>query len=162
VLDGALDEVYQMQIPAASIFGSAEGREMGLQAYVKWLSARGAPVVAIMTQLSFDDNSEAPKLFFKAVRPLTDTELQTVLELRGTEEVTKAITLTVSQTDGVKPKAEKAKAAPKTEKPKAKVEVEPDDVVEEPKKVEKPKATPAATPAASTDLAGILAGWDDE
>jgi len=165
VLDGALDEVYQMQIPAASIFGSAEGREMGLQAYVKYLSARNVPVVAVMTQLSFDDNSEAPKLFFKPVRPLDNTELQTVLDLRGTEDVTKAITLTVSQTDNVKPaaKADKPKPAAKVERPKptAKVEVEPDDVVEEPKKVEKPKPA-AAAPAATNNLADILAGWDDD
>lgn len=155
-LEGELDTIYQLQVPAASIFGEAKGGEMGLQAYIKFLSVHNTPAIAVVTEVSFDDNSESPKLFFKPARPLTEDELRTVLDLRESEEAIKAITLTVSQTDGVAPKAEK----PKAEKPKATTPVEVDDVIEEPEaKQSKPKAAPA--PAAD-NLADVLSGWDDD
>jgi hypothetical protein len=168
-LEGELDTIYQLQVPAASIFGEAKGSDMGLQAYIKFLSAHNAPAIAVMTKLRFDDNSDAPRLFFSAARPLNEDELKTVLEQRESEEALKAITLTVSQVDGVKAEksAEKAAEKPKAEKSKPatkRVEVEADEestAVPEPKKVDKPKA---AAPAAQTtsNLADVLAGWDDD
>jgi hypothetical protein len=156
VLEGELDTVYQLQVPAASIFGEAKGSDMGLQAYIRFLSAHNTPAIAVVTRLRFDDNSDAPKLYFSAARPLSEDELKVALDQRESEEALKAITMTVSQTDGVKPaekpKAEKPKTAPK------RVEVEADDVPE-PTKVEKTK--PAAAQA-SPDLKSVLAGWDDD
>lgn len=160
-LEGELDTIYQLQVPAASIFGEAKGSEMGLQAYIKFLSAHNTPAIAVVTEVSFDDNSESPKLFFKPARPLAEDELRTVLDLRESDDAIKAITLTVSQTDGVSTKAEKPKAEkPKAEKPKATKPVEVEDVIEEPQ-VKKPKAESAPTPAAGK-LADVLAGWDDD
>lgn len=160
-LEGELDTIYQMQIPAASIFGEAKGNDMGLQAYIKFLSAHNTPAIAVMSEVRFDDDSEAPKLFFKPLRPLDEEELRGVLDLRESEDAIKAITMTVSQSDGVSPKAEKPKAEkPKAEKPKATKPVEVDDVVEEPE-VKKAKAEPAPAPTADK-LAAVLSGWDDD
>lgn len=164
VLEGALEEVYQLQVPAASIFGEAKGGDMGLQAYIKYLSAHQTPAIAVLTQMRFDDAAEAPKLFFSPVRALEEDELRVALEQRESEDALKAITLTVSQTDGVKPKAEKPKAEePKAAKapkaPKA-PKVEDDEPPAEPKRVETKPA--AAAPATTAALANIVAGWDDE
>jgi len=170
-LEGELDTIYQLQVPAASIFGEAKGNNMGLQAYVKFLSAHNTPSIAVITEARFDDDSEAPKLFFKPVRPLDEAELRTVLDLRDSEDAKKAITLTVSQQDGVtekakteKPKAEKPKAEePKAEKPKAakpKPADDEEDEVAEPTKVASSKA--AAPAETKSNLADVLSGWDDD
>jgi hypothetical protein len=157
LLEGDESEtVYQMQVPATSIFGAADGKNMPLQAYVKLLTAHDTPIQAVMTQVFFDENSETPKLFFKPERPLDETELNTVVAAKDSPEAKAAITMTVSQMDNVQPKKKvEAKPAPKATK---KVEEEAEVEVEEPKKTAK-KAAPAAT--APSDVADILAEWDD-
>jgi hypothetical protein len=167
VLEGELDKVYQLQIPATSIFGSATGNDMGLQAYVKFLSAHNTPAIAVMTELRFDEDATAPKLYFRPVRGLDEDELREVLEARESAEAKQAIEFTVAQTDKVqdKPKAEKPK--PKAEKPKAEkpapkqVEDGDDEDGGEPVKVEKAAKPVVDTPKSSDKLASILEGWDD-
>lgn len=168
MLEGDLEKLYQMQIPAASIFGEAKGSDMGMQAYVKFLHARGAPVQAVMTEMRFDENSESPKLFFKPVRALNEDEVQAVLSKRGTEEVTSALTMTVAQRDGVTGSSGKSAAEPKAKvEPKAKAKPKPavveeddeEEEVEEPKKsARKAKAEPSDT---ENSLASVLDEWDD-
>jgi hypothetical protein len=141
--------VYQLQLPATSLFGATDNRH-GLQSYVKFLSANDMPVIGLVTTMYFDENSETPKLYFKPARPLEDEEIRAVLELAEHEDATKAVTLSVYQADtgdtgGSKPynpkkdeftvddtpeetPAPKAKAAPKA------VAVSDDDV-EEPTRV---------------------------
>ena len=157
LLEGDESEtVYQMQVPATSIFGAADGNNMPLQAYVKLLTAHDTPIQAVMTQVFFDENSETPKLFFKPERPLDETELNTVVAAKDSPEAKAAITMTVSQMDNVQAKKQaETKPAPKATK---KVEEEAEVEVEEPKKTAK-KAAPAAT--APSDVADILAEWDD-
>lgn len=165
MLEGETDQVYQLQLPATSLFGAAEGGNMGLQAYIKYLSAHNTPAIAVMTEMRFDDDATAPKLYFKPVRALDEEELQAAIALRDSDEAKKAIEFTVAQTDAVQkkpeaePKKEAAKAKPKPE-PKAE-EPTAEAEVEEPTKVEKaPK--PKADPVKSADaLADVLDNWDD-
>lgn len=163
-LEGELDTVYQLQLPATSIFGEAKGNEMGLQAYIKFLSVHKTPAIAVMTEMRFDEDATAPKLYFRPVRGLDEPELKQALESRDSDEAKKAITFTVSQTDGAKAKAaEKPKAV---EKPKPKP-VEVDDVIDEsddggePVKVSKAKAAPKVEEKTADKLASIVDGWDD-
>jgi hypothetical protein len=163
-LEGDLETVYQLQLPATSIFGEAKGNEMGLQAYIKFLSAHNTPAIAVMTEMRFDEDATAPKLYFRPVRGLEEDELRMALEARESEAATKAITFTVAQTDGVKAKdAEKPKA--KAEKPKVETKrVEVEDVIdedEEPKKVTKVKSEPKVEEKSADKLASIIDGWDD-
>ena len=74
---------------------------MGMQAYAKYLKAHKTPSIAVVTQITFDENSATPKLLFKAVRPLSEEELQQAVASKDSEDAIKAITLTVSQTDKV-------------------------------------------------------------
>jgi hypothetical protein len=162
VLEGDLETVYQLQVPAASIFGEAKGNNMGLQAYVRFLTAHNTPVIAVVTKLRFDENSDAPKLYFSAVRPLDENELRIVLKQRESEDALKAITMTVAQVDNVKPvekpKSDTTKSALKPA-PK-RVEVEPDDdEISEPTKVEKVKPS---TGKVVSNLKDVLSAWDDD
>jgi hypothetical protein len=159
-LEGKPDEVYQLQLPATSLFGDGKNGKMPMQAYAKFLDAHNTPIIAVMTQMTLDENSETPKLFFKPVRSLTEEELQAAVAAKDSPEAIKAITLTVAQTDGVKKKD--SPAGTKAFNPaKDKIEIDEDDAVEEPKKVEAKKAaTVSAEPKAS--VSALVAEWDDE
>ena len=159
-LDGELqkEDVYQITLPATSVFGDAEGKKMPLQAYGRHLKAYNTPAISIVTEMRFDIDSATPKLIFKPVRALEEHELKAALEMRDHADTIKAITLNVSQMDGVipAPKAIEAAPAPKPKAAPAKVEAE--EVVEEPIKVTKKAATPAAE---KSDIADIVGDWDD-
>jgi hypothetical protein len=156
-LEGEPEVVYQLQLPATSIFGKADGDKMGMQAYAKFLNAHNTPIIAVMTEMRLDENSETPKLFFKPVRPLDETELRAAVAAKDTEEAINAITLTVSQTDGAK---EPSKAGTTNYNPKTDP-IEVDEEVDEPKKVaSKPKAD--VDPKEKPDLAALVSNWDDE
>lgn len=160
-LEGKPDEVYQLQLPATSIFGEAVNGQMPMQAYAKLLNAHNTPIIAVMTQMTFDEDAEQPKLFFKPVRPLNEEELQAAVKAKDSEDAIKAITLTVSQTDGVQKKD--SAAGTKNFNPK-KDEIEIEGAGEEvaaPKKVE-PKKAVKEEPKSPADLAALVDGWDDE
>jgi hypothetical protein len=116
----------------------------------------------LITRMKFDTKAPVPKLFFKAMRWLSDEEFETTSEKGKSPEALKAITMTVSQQDGVAaaaplpfagtpPKAAKPKAAPAAKAkaaPAAKAKAAP---------AVKAKAAPAAAakaaPAAKTKAA---------
>ncbi len=149
-LEGNMDEVYQLQLPATSIFGDAKDGKMGMQAYAKYLKAHKTPPIAVLTQMYFDENSDTPKLFFKPVRPLTEEELNQAVSMKDSDDAIKAITLTVSQTDKVE-----------TQRNGSVAKQEPVlDDAPEPKKVAKKKEVSAPSPD-EADLASIVDNWDD-
>ena len=151
LLEGDLDTVYQLQLPATSIFGK-DKKGMGMQQYVAFLKSKGAPSIGVITKMYFDEDSAVPKLFFKPERPLKEEELKQALEARESPQAINAITMTVSKVDAVEKKREV-----KVQETEDVVDVE--DTVEEPKKVSK-KADGAAPPP-DEDLASIVDEWDD-
>ena len=159
-LEGKPDEVYQLQLPATSLFGDGKNGKMPMQAYAKFLDAHNTPIIAVMTQMTLDENSETPKLFFKPVRSLTEEELQAAVVAKDSEDATKAITMTVAQTDGVKKKD--SPAGTKAFNPaKDKIEIDEEEEVAEPKKVEV-KKTATTTVTSKANVSALVAEWDDE
>lgn len=168
-LEGKPEDVYQLQLPATSVFGEQKDGKMPMQAYAKFLNSHNTPVIAVVTQAYFDVNSETPKLFFKPVRPLTEEELEAAVRMKDSDDAIKAITLTVAQTDGVS-KKDKPKASPaaqasvggvstKASTPKVEDDADDGEVIEEPKKTTAKKAAP---PVEDNDLSSIVDNWDDE
>lgn len=170
--DAGVDEnVYQLNLPATSVFGDADGQKMPLQAYGRYLKAHNTHVISVVTEMKFDPTAQM-KLVFKPVRPLNENELRTVLPLRDHPDTIKAITMTVSQMDRADGEEDKPAPAPtgaknalKTEpkpEPKAEPKAEKVDaeVVEEPKKVAKKTAAPVEA-AEKADLSDIVGEWDD-
>ena len=159
-LEGDYDKVYQLQIPATSIFGDAKDGKMGMQAYARFLKANGMPMGALITTMYFDENSETPKLYFKPARPLEEHEMERIMEQMDSEDAKKAVTLTVYQQDksDEKPTAKPAAKSVAQEEPKQEAApVEEEEVIEEPTRVEaKPKVA-----VDTTKVASVLAGWDD-
>jgi len=158
-VDGELNKeaVYQITLPSTSVFGDVEGKKMPLQAYGRHLKAYNTPAISIVTEMRFDIDSATPKLVFSPVRALEEDELAIAVKLQSHPDTIKAITMNVSQMDGVIPApkpaepAPVAKAAPKAEKVEA-------EEVAEPIKVTK-KSAPAVE--AKSELDDIVGGWDD-
>jgi hypothetical protein len=159
-----LDEIYQLQLPATSVFGDARGGNMPFKAYAQFLSQQGeggTPLSVVVTEIYFDEDSDTPKLFFKPVRGISNEEAETVFKMVEHPDTMKAITLTVSQTDGVQ-KIEAPKPVevqqPKASVRKNAIEDEPEAEVEEPKKMAKKSPPPEAS---EESLSDVIDSWDD-
>lgn len=98
-------DVLQLSLPAASIFGKAEGENRPLQDYVRYMLAQGIDVTQLITRLKFDTTVATPKLFFKPMRWLTEEEFEICQRQGQSPDALKAISMTVSQMDGVQPAA---------------------------------------------------------
>lgn len=143
-------DVYQLTLPAQSIFGNVENGKMPMQAYAKFLGGHGLPITAVVTEMRFDTASATPKLTFKAVRPLEADELAACQEKGRSAEAKAAISQTPAALDGAKPKAPakvEAKADDAEEAPAAAPAAETEEPVKRPKK------------AAPKDVSAILDDW---
>ncbi len=160
-LEGQLDKVYQMQLPATSVFGRGDDGKMPMQAYARFLNEHDTPPIAVVTEMYFDDDSDVPKLFFKPVRPLEEAELQQVASLLEHPDTKRAITFSVAKPkEGGDVSAALTKPEPKPKKAKkAKVEVDEGDEPEEPKKVA--KKSDDASDGEDPELDAIVDAWDD-
>jgi hypothetical protein len=131
-------EVLQLALPATSIFGKAEGENRPLQEYARFLVAQNVDPGMVVTRMKFDTKSEAPKLFFKPMRWLTDDEYELAQEKGQTKEAQQAVLVNVAKQDGVV-----AAPLPIGAPPKAKAKPTPPPAVEE--EEEAPAPTPKAT-----------------
>lgn len=173
------EEVYQLVLPATSIFGDGEKGKLPLRAYAEFLSLKDAPMSGVITEMKFDSSSAVPKLFFRPIRAVTEEEWEVIQRLKDSKDATKAIELTVSQSDNVQKEAPPAPkpaaiAAPVTEEDyedetpapaKSKMATKPsvtesdeEEAIEEPKKAAPKKAAPAAE---SSSLEDLIGEWDD-
>jgi outer membrane biosynthesis protein TonB len=165
--------VLKLTVPAKSVFGKEDGDNRALQAYARHLGAQNIDPSEVITRMKFDTKSEAPKLFFKAMRWLTDDEFPTIQQQGKTDAAVKAVTMAFSKTDSVAApaplKLEGKRPAPVVEeeeapapKPKTKAKAAPlpaeDD--EEPV-VRKEEKKPNAVPKAKADLSAMVDDWDE-
>jgi hypothetical protein len=150
-------DVYQMNIPAASLFGKGSGNTHPFESYSKFLPANGESIDSVVTEIRFDEEETADVLKFTAVRHLSDDEMDVVAAAQATTESKNAVALTVAQQDGVK-------QLPPGAKPAAKVVAQPveedEPVIEEPvKRASKKAEVPPA--AAKANLADVVSAWSD-
>lgn len=148
-------DIFQLVLPSKSIFGKGDLDHMPFEQYAKYVGSQGYNLNCLITEMKFDSDSDNPKLTFRPVNFLTKEQWETSKRQGETLSAKNAITMTVAQTDGVKPKlaAPAPKAEPKAEKVVA-------EEVAEPKKREEKKAQPTE----KKDLKAIMSGWstDDE
>jgi hypothetical protein len=96
VMEDNLYEIYQLHVPANSIFGRALNGDLPLQAYARFLSSNDTDAVSVYTKVHFDSTSVVPKLFFAPVRSLEQCEAQTIKEVINHPDALEAITLDFS------------------------------------------------------------------
>jgi hypothetical protein len=92
-----LEKIYQLQLPATSIFGKTVGGHMPLQEYARHLSKHNTTAVSVVTKVYFDGNSAVPKLFFKPVNSLNQEQLETVSGMIDHPDTQEAITSLVKE-----------------------------------------------------------------
>ena len=161
-------DVYQLVLPAQSVFGEPVNGMMPFRSYLKFLYGHGAGIRNVITEMRFDTNSATPKLFFRPVDYLTDEQYAIVLDKGQSEDAQTAISYNPADIDSrgqqAAPAPRPAPAiAPPTPAP-VPVEAAPAPVeaapVAEPTVKEK-KSAPAPK-AAEADLESILAEWGDD
>lgn len=150
-------DLFQLTLPATSIFGAGEPGKWPLQTYAKMLGGKGVPVTAVVTEMKFDTNSATPKITFRPVKVLDPEEHATVIDQGKSVGAQRAITMTVAEADGAKVSAP---AAPKLSAPKQQEVVEVVEEVEEAPPVKR-SAKKEEAPADKKDLSKILDEWDD-
>lgn len=85
-------DVYQIQLPPTSMFGKAKDENhMGLDAYVRHLAGYNFSITGVVTEMRFDPNAEAPRIYFRGVKRLTDEEREIVAEKSTSPEALAAI-----------------------------------------------------------------------
>jgi hypothetical protein len=170
VLEGDMSgDVYQIILPATSIFGRGQGtQQLPLEAYARMLHGNHTGVDTVITKMEFDTDSSTPKLLFSPVRFLEQNELDIVDRQADTPEAEQAIGLNAYQTDTATKPAIAAPiptttvdttTAPKPTgfQPVAPAVAEADEeVIAEPV-----KATPVNADARSAKIANVLDAWGD-
>jgi hypothetical protein len=144
--------VYQLTLPAASVFGKGENGKWPLQTYAQMVASKGVPITSVVTEMRFDTSAQSPKLTFKPVRFLETDEFMAAVEQGKSPDASRAIAMTVYQMDETKQETTKpVKAAPA---------VEEDDEDVAPKKISTKKVQ--EEPAPKAKISSILSEWDDE
>jgi hypothetical protein len=153
-------DVFQLSLPAASIFGDGDNGKLPLNSYAKFLAGFNVPITAVVTEARFDTNAATPKLTFKAVRPLTEDEFATCQQIGQSPAAKQAVTFTVSKQDGVKQLEKRDEEFRDNDKPAAtKKAAEPE--AEDPEEAPTKRNTKAAAPEPKKDAKALLAEWDD-
>jgi len=148
-------DVFQLLLPAQSIFGRGDTDKMPFQQYAKYVGSMGRSLGTLITEMRLDSDSATPKLTFKPVGYLTREQWLTAKEKGDSPAAKAAITQTAAQSDGVKKVAAPQAAAPAKAAP-----VQAEEVPEPTKRASKK----AAEPAPKKDFVDVLNTWttDDE
>jgi hypothetical protein len=90
--------IYQLVLPATSIFGQGENGKMPLEQYARFLAGHSIGVTAVVTEARFDTSSTSPKLTFSAVRALTEEEYAIVANKKTHPDALSAVAFTPATT----------------------------------------------------------------
>lgn len=90
--DDITGQIYQMQLPATTIFPQTEGTNMAFNGYVKFLNSKNTPIDRVVTQMYFDEGVSYGKLFFTAVGFVSEGDTKILEALADAPEIQEAIT----------------------------------------------------------------------
>jgi hypothetical protein len=107
-------DIYQLNIPAKSLFGKGSGNTMPFEAYNKFLVANGESADTVVTNVAYNLNADTMELVFTPMRTLTDAEYADVVAAQAHADATRYITITAAQADGVTQQPAGAVEAQKT------------------------------------------------
>ena len=102
----------QLTVPAASLFGKAEGENRPLQEYARYLVAQKIDPSMVVTRIKFDTAAESPKLWFKPMRWLSEVEFAQATETASSPEAASAVEVTFGKAESAGPAPEMAGKRP--------------------------------------------------
>jgi hypothetical protein len=133
--------VYMLQLPATSVFGKGDAAHMPYDQYFKFISSQNQSIDRIVTRIRFDDDSDAPKLYFSAVAYPPKEALSLLVDYGKSQEAKMAITMSMGK---------KAEGAPQIAAP-----------AEPTVRAAKPEKAPTAKPSVA-DAISKFRQTDDE
>lgn len=141
-------DVFQLVLPAQSIFGRGDVDKMPFQQYAKYVGSMGRSLNTLITEMRMDSDSATPKLTFKPISYLSREQWMTAKAKGESSAAKSAVIQTPAQTDGVK----RISAKPAAE------------VVDEEKAEDLPEPTKRASkktvePTAKKDFVDVLNNW---
>jgi hypothetical protein len=156
-------DIYQMTLPAQSIFGNGTKDRKPLHEYTDYVRANGQNLMSVISRVSFDEDSSSTKIGFKPIRVLNDEEYAVCSAKSTSEEAKRAITLSVNVN-----KEEGEEFEQKKQQPIARPADLPAPMLEENipeptvRASEKPTPKPAAAPKADqgdVSLDDLVSDW---
>ena len=85
--DDITGQIYQMQLPATTIFPQTSGTNMAFNGYVKFLNSKNTPIDRVVTQMYFDEEVSYGKLFFTAVEFVSEENTKILETLADAPEI---------------------------------------------------------------------------
>lgn len=152
-------DLYQIAVPAASLFGDNDGNVYGFEGYKKFMLASKHALDTVVTRLVYDTEADTAKIGFKPIRHLTEVEAGFVDAAQDDPATEKYTMLTAGAIDTARaiaaPTPVVAIAAPT-------VNANPfgdDDEDEAPVTPVKRAAKPKVTPEVKPELASVMGEW---
>lgn len=150
--------VHMLELPATSLFGKGDVAHMPYEQYFKYVSTQGHSIDRLITRMSFDEDSDQPKLFFAPIGFPPKEWISKLVEYSASPEAKMAVTLTVYQSDQkALPNLKEAieQTAKASKKPVAVEADGPDDEEEESLPVVK-AAKPKEQPTAKRNVLSVM------
>jgi hypothetical protein len=143
-------DVYQVTLPAQSIFGNGTAERRPLHEYTDYVRANNQNLMSVVSRMSFDMDSSSTKIGFKPIRILSDEEYDVCLAKSKSDDSKRAIQLTVNVNKEEDEEANSQPApAPQAKRqadPFPKVEAIEEEDIPEPVKRAEPKTEPKPQP----------------
>jgi len=89
-------DIYQVTLPAQSIFGTGTNERKPLHQYTDYVRANGQTLMSIVSRMSFDMHAQNTKIGFKPIKIITDEDYAVCSEKSLSEDAIRAIELTVN------------------------------------------------------------------
>jgi hypothetical protein len=165
-------DIYQLNIPAKSLFGKGVGNTHPFESYNKFLVANGESADTVVTNVAYNLNADTMELVFTPMRTLTDAEYADVVAAQANPDAQRYTIITAAQADGVtaQPAGAAQEAAPEVRQERQEKTFAPqadEEGVEEPPEAAAPQVQGKArkgsveTPAGQQSLTTALEDWTE-
>jgi len=162
--DDISGQIYQMQLPATTIFPQNSGPKMAFNGYVKYLNDKNTPIDRVITQMYFDEEVSYGKLFFSVIGFIDEESVGVLEALTNAPEIQEAITTSYSLINDEESKTGFVESNEVPKGVKASLFTATNEPAEKPKvKTRKKKnVSPIEEREAAEDINNILKNWGDE
>ena len=156
-------DIFQLVIPAMSLFGSGDMEHMPFLQYARFVGSSGFNLNMLTTRLAFDSDADVPKLFFSNVEFLDSDTYDTIVEQGAAPAAVAAGKLNFKKRETA---ATAVPAMPRLVAPagSAAAKIKAAESTDEPAPAPAPAAKAKAAPAPKKDsgLGTLVDEWGDD
>jgi len=154
-------DVYQLVVPSKSLFGAGDMEHMPFLQYARYVGNSGFNLNMLTTRLTFDLDSDVPKLFFSNVEFLDSDTYDTIVEQGAAPAAVAAGKLNFKKRDTA---ATAVPAMPRLVAPagSAAAKIKAAEPADAPAPAAKAKAAPEPAPKKDSGLGTLVDEWGDD